>query len=218
MPALVLTLLVLTLLVLATILLLVITPLIGLASHFGLRLGQHAGIMFGVLQKVLGSDAVARKLGIARQYLVFVDDLLRGAPHLAFGARAVKHPVDDVPERTGPVLFRALALVRWSHKGQVPALIEAFDPVQRQSLAATGQRGVGGSNGGTKEVLQPVCRPDCTHAGAWQGGHGANIPIFSSLGRFIAAFSSRLRATSRAPPCPCRPDRAGWQPTESPHP
>jgi hypothetical protein len=100
-----------------TVATLLLAALFGLAVHLGLRFGQHAGVMLGVLQKVLSRHAVTAQLGVARQQLIFIDDLLRGATHLAFGARAVENAVDDIPERPGPVLFRALALVRWSHKG-----------------------------------------------------------------------------------------------------
>jgi 16S rRNA (adenine1518-N6/adenine1519-N6)-dimethyltransferase len=54
-------------------------------GHFAHRLAQHAGIVFGVLREVFGRHAVVRQLGIARQSLVFLDDLLRRSAHLAFG-------------------------------------------------------------------------------------------------------------------------------------
>ena len=74
-------------------------------GHFALRLAQHAGVMFGVLQEILSRDAIIRQLGIARQHLIFLDDLLRRATHLALGPRAFKHPVDDIAERARAVLL-----------------------------------------------------------------------------------------------------------------
>ena len=69
-----------------------------------LGFGQKANVVFGMLLKVLGIHAVARELGVAMQRLVFVDDLLRGSPHFPLGARAVEHPVDDIPGRTAVAL------------------------------------------------------------------------------------------------------------------
>ena len=84
---------------------LLIAALLGLTREFDLRLVQHAGVMFGVLLKVLSRDPVARQLRIARQQSVFVDDLLGGAAHLALGARAVENPVDDIAERARTVVL-----------------------------------------------------------------------------------------------------------------
>jgi len=70
--------------------------LVALAIDLALGLGQHAQIVLGVLGKVLGIDAVARKLRIAVQLGVFLDDLLGSAAHLAIRTGAVEHPVDDV--------------------------------------------------------------------------------------------------------------------------
>ena len=61
-----------------------------------LRFAQQAQVMFGVLLKVLSRHAIIGQLRIARQLIVFVDDLLRGAAHLALGARAVKDPVHHI--------------------------------------------------------------------------------------------------------------------------
>ena len=76
------------------------------------RLTQHAGVMFGVLEEVLLRHAVAAKLRVAGQREVFVDDLLRRAAHLAFGAGAVEDAVDDVAKRTLPVRLRPRAVFR----------------------------------------------------------------------------------------------------------
>jgi hypothetical protein len=54
-----------------------------LGGQFALRLGQHAGVVLGVLHEVLGSDAVIGHLGVAREDLILLDDLLRRAAHLA---------------------------------------------------------------------------------------------------------------------------------------
>ena len=66
---------------------------------FARRLGQHAGVMLGVLEEALLGHAVARKLGVAGERKVFLDDLLGGAADLAFGAGAVEHAVDDIAKR-----------------------------------------------------------------------------------------------------------------------
>ena len=67
-----------------------------LCRQFAVRFGQHAGVMLGMLREILGSNPVIRQLRIARQLLIFLDDLLRCAAHFAFGARAVEHTVGDV--------------------------------------------------------------------------------------------------------------------------
>ena len=71
-----------------------------------LRLAQHAGVMLGVLQEGLFRHAVIRQLGIARQRQIFLDDLLRGAAHLALGTRRIKYTIDDIAERTLTVRLR----------------------------------------------------------------------------------------------------------------
>ena len=55
--------------------------------------------MLGVLQEILSGHAVIAQLRITGQLLIFVDDLLRRAAHLALWARAVKHPIDDIANR-----------------------------------------------------------------------------------------------------------------------
>ena len=65
------------------------------AINFALCLGQHPQIMFGVLRVVFRVHTVVRQLRIAVQLVVFFNDLLRRAAHLAFGAGAVEHPIDD---------------------------------------------------------------------------------------------------------------------------
>jgi hypothetical protein len=66
------------------------------AVDLALRLGQHAGIMLGMLGKILGTDAITRKLGIAVELGVFFDDLCGRAPYLAIRTRTVKDAIDDV--------------------------------------------------------------------------------------------------------------------------
>jgi hypothetical protein len=78
--------------------LLILLALFLLGRHLSGRFGQHAGVMFGVLGKVLGRHAVVGPLCITGQHLILLDDLLRGAAHLALGARAVEHTVDDIAE------------------------------------------------------------------------------------------------------------------------
>ena len=73
-------------------------PRILLSSHLAGRLGQHTGVMLGVLVKVFSGDTVIRQLCIAGEKLVFLDDLLRRAAHLAFGAGTVEHTVDDISD------------------------------------------------------------------------------------------------------------------------
>ena len=52
--------------------------------------------MFGVLLEVLCRHAVVAQLGVTRQLVVFLDNLLRRAADLAFGARTVENAVNDV--------------------------------------------------------------------------------------------------------------------------
>ncbi len=61
-----------------------------------LRLGQHSGIVLGMLGKILSPDSIARQLGIAVQLRVFLDDLSGRAAHLAVRSRTVEHAVYDV--------------------------------------------------------------------------------------------------------------------------
>ena len=63
---------------------------------FALRFAEHPKVMFGVLLKVLGGNTVVAQMGITRQLIVFLDDLLRRATHFALGAGTVEHAVDDV--------------------------------------------------------------------------------------------------------------------------
>ena len=61
--------------------------------------------MLGVLEVALRRHPVAGDLGVARQRLVLVDDLLRRAAHLAVGPRALEDAVDDVAHaRRGAVV------------------------------------------------------------------------------------------------------------------
>jgi hypothetical protein len=52
--------------------------------------------VFGVLQEILGCNAVIRQLRIAGKRLIFFNNLLRRSAHFAFGARAVEDAVDNV--------------------------------------------------------------------------------------------------------------------------
>ncbi len=83
------------------------TALLLLGREFALRLGEHPRVVLGMLHEVLGRHAVVGQLGITREDLVFLDDLLRRAAHLALGAGAVEHPVDDVSHRPRAVRLRA---------------------------------------------------------------------------------------------------------------
>jgi hypothetical protein len=56
--------------------------------------------MFGVLLEVFGGNTVIGQLCITCQLIVFFDDLLRRATHLALWARAVKHTVDNIANGT----------------------------------------------------------------------------------------------------------------------
>jgi hypothetical protein len=86
--------------VLATILTIVLgvilPPRLLLGGHLAHRFGQKAGVVFGVLQEILGCHAVIRQLRIAGKRLIFLDNLLRGSAHFAFGARAVEDAVDNI--------------------------------------------------------------------------------------------------------------------------
>ena len=97
---------------LLVVLLLLLLLLLTLRVHLALRFGQHAGVMLRVLLEVFQCDAVIAKLRITGQLVVFVDDLLRGASHLAFRPRAVKHAVDDVSDRAVAVPFGPRAVLR----------------------------------------------------------------------------------------------------------
>ena len=76
--------------------------------HFALCLAQQPQVVFGVLLKVLGGHTVIAQLCIAGQLVVFLDNLLRRAAHLALGAGAVKNTVDDIAAAT---LRRAFAVI-----------------------------------------------------------------------------------------------------------
>lgn len=64
--------------------------------HFAHRFAQHPQIMFGVLLEIFGGHAIIAQLRVARQLVVFVDDLLRCAAHFAFGAGTVEHTVHNI--------------------------------------------------------------------------------------------------------------------------
>ena len=84
-------------------------------SHFTLRFGEHTRVMLCVLQEILGSDAIIGNLGVAREHLVFLDDLLRSATHLAFGAGAVEDTIDDIAEGARAVLLGTRARLGRAH-------------------------------------------------------------------------------------------------------
>ena len=86
-----------------------------LSRLFAHRLGQKPGVMLGMLQEVFRGHAVIRQLGITRQKLIFFNDLLRRAAHLAFGARAVEDTVDDIAERARAVLLGTRARLGRAH-------------------------------------------------------------------------------------------------------
>jgi hypothetical protein len=75
---------------------------------FLLRLAQQAQVMFCMLLEILGRNPVTRQLRIARQLVVFLNDLLRCAAHLALWAGAVKHAIDNVPD--GSIAVRLVPL------------------------------------------------------------------------------------------------------------
>lgn len=78
-------------------------PLILLGCKLALRLGKHPGVMFGMLHEVFCRDPVVGQLGVTGKELIFFDDLLGGAAHLALWAGAVEDAVDDIADRPGPV-------------------------------------------------------------------------------------------------------------------
>ena len=78
---------------------------LGLARGLALGLGQHARIVFGMLEEVLRGHTIVAQLRITREHQVLVDDLLRGSTHLALGAGAVEHAVDDIAQRARAVRF-----------------------------------------------------------------------------------------------------------------
>merc|ERR1711969_432113 len=99
-------------LTLAVLALLLLAPLVDLA----LRLGEHTHVMLGVLLEVLGRHAVVSEPGVTRQLVIFVDDLLRRTAHLALGATAVEHTVDDIAQRVAvAVVLRPRTGFRGSH-------------------------------------------------------------------------------------------------------
>jgi len=69
------------------VLLLLLLGLLGLTAGvlFPLSSCQQTGIVLGVLLEVFQRNTVTRQLRIARKLVVFFDDLLRGATHLALG-------------------------------------------------------------------------------------------------------------------------------------
>ncbi len=86
-----------------------------LGRKLSLGLTQKTRVMLCVLQKILGRNAVVRKLGIAREDQILLDDLLRRATDLAFRARAVEDTVDNITDRARAVRFRTRTGFRGSH-------------------------------------------------------------------------------------------------------
>jgi hypothetical protein len=68
--------------------------------------------MLRVLLEVLERDTVIAELRIAGKLVVLVDDLLRGAAHLALGPGTVEHAVDDVADRAVAVPLGPRAVLR----------------------------------------------------------------------------------------------------------
>jgi hypothetical protein len=66
---------------------------------FTLGFGKHPKVVLGMLLKVFRRDPVIRQLRIARQLVVFVDDLLRRAADFSLGTGRLEHAVDDVADR-----------------------------------------------------------------------------------------------------------------------
>ncbi len=85
------------------------------SSLFAHRFGQKPGVMLGMLQEILCRHPVIRQLGVAGQKLILLDDLLRRTAHLALGAGAVEHPVDDIAEGTRAVLLGTRAGLGRAH-------------------------------------------------------------------------------------------------------
>jgi len=101
-----------------------------------LRLAEKAAVVLGMLEIALGGDSIAGHLRVTREGLVLVDDLLRRAAHLAVGARALEHAVDDVAHAVAALIVVVVVvaavvaglvpgprLVRWSHAVRCPPLV-----------------------------------------------------------------------------------------------
>ena len=69
--------------------------------HFLLRRAQQAQVMLRMLLEIFGCNAVIAQLRITGELVVLVNNLLRRTTHLAFGARAVKYPVDHITAAVG---------------------------------------------------------------------------------------------------------------------
>jgi len=114
---------------------LLLTVTLGLLGQFliaprvdlALCLAKKTQVMFGVLLKILGGHAIIAQLCVAGQLIVFFDDLLGRATHLALWARAFEHPVDDIDARPVVAVVASVAFVPRtglgrSHVALVPAL------------------------------------------------------------------------------------------------
>ncbi len=89
-------------------LLLLTLLLVAARIHLTLGLGQHSGVMLGMLLKVLGCNPIIGQLRVAGQLIVFLDDLLGCAAHFPLWTRAIKNPVYDIAD--GPVAVVIAAL------------------------------------------------------------------------------------------------------------
>ena len=54
-----------------------------------------------MLLEIFCGDTIAGQLRGAGQLIVFINDLLRRAAHLAFGAGTVEYPIDNIAAATG---------------------------------------------------------------------------------------------------------------------
>jgi hypothetical protein len=84
--------------------------------------GNHAVIMFGVLEEVFGADTVSSRKRVLRQGLVFFDHLERGTADLSLGPIALEGRA--APVKTGaPAVasISARAFVVWTlHTAHLP--------------------------------------------------------------------------------------------------
>ena len=80
--------------------------------HFALRLAEQAGVMFGMLLKVLGGHPIIRELRIPGQLIVFIDNLLRCPAYFAFGPGTVEHPIDNIADGAIAIALGPRAVLR----------------------------------------------------------------------------------------------------------
>jgi hypothetical protein len=102
-----------------------------------LSFAQHTQIVFGVLHKVFGSDTVIAQMGVTRQLVIFINDLLRRATHFALGTRTVKHSVHNIcTRRATAVRLGPRTGFRSSHLLKSALLLLSIYPVQMHIKAA----------------------------------------------------------------------------------